>query len=52
MFTTLFSSIIANYLCLLSQGIHVLWTPQDENDVLTEEMLLADYPHLRPHKDD
>ncbi|KAM0840472.1 hypothetical protein ACQ4PT_059649 [Festuca glaucescens] len=33
-------------------GIHVLWTPQEENDVLTEEKLLADYPHLRPHYDD
>ncbi|KAM0919273.1 hypothetical protein ACQ4PT_008215 [Festuca glaucescens] len=33
-------------------GIHVLWTPQEENDILTEEKLLADYPHLRPHKDD
>uniref|UniRef100_A0ACD5WTK5 Uncharacterized protein n=1 Tax=Avena sativa TaxID=4498 RepID=A0ACD5WTK5_AVESA len=34
------------------QGIHVLWTPQEENDILTEEKLLADYPHLRPHSDD
>uniref|UniRef100_A0ACD5WX54 Uncharacterized protein n=1 Tax=Avena sativa TaxID=4498 RepID=A0ACD5WX54_AVESA len=34
------------------RGIHVLWTPQEENDVLTEEKLLADYPHLRPHYDD
>ncbi|CAM0910819.1 unnamed protein product [Alopecurus aequalis] len=34
------------------RGIHVLWTPQEENDVLTEEKLLADYPHLRPHSDD
>ncbi|OEL33905.1 hypothetical protein BAE44_0005074 [Dichanthelium oligosanthes] len=30
------------------QGIQVLWTPQDENDVLSEEKLLEDYPHLKP----
>ncbi|KQJ94900.1 uncharacterized protein LOC100826452 [Brachypodium distachyon] len=33
------------------RGIHVLWTPQEENDVLTEEKLLADYPHLKPCHD-
>ncbi|XP_044956072.1 uncharacterized protein LOC123407095 isoform X1 [Hordeum vulgare subsp. vulgare] len=33
------------------QGVHVLWTPQDENDVLSEEKLLADYPNLKPHND-
>ncbi|KQJ94899.1 uncharacterized protein LOC100826142 [Brachypodium distachyon] len=30
------------------RGIHVLWTPQEKNDVLTEEKFLADYPHLTP----
>ncbi|KAL6857182.1 hypothetical protein ACP4OV_018564 [Aristida adscensionis] len=34
------------------QGIHVLWTPQDENDVLSEAKLLEDYPHLKPLYDD
>ncbi|KXG24299.1 hypothetical protein SORBI_3007G022800 [Sorghum bicolor] len=29
-------------------GIQVLWTPQDENDVLSEEKLLGDYPYLKP----
>ncbi|XP_039817338.1 uncharacterized protein LOC120679750 [Panicum virgatum] len=30
------------------QGIQVLWTPQDEDDVLLEEKLLEDYPYLKP----
>uniref|UniRef100_A0A0D9X3X4 Uncharacterized protein n=1 Tax=Leersia perrieri TaxID=77586 RepID=A0A0D9X3X4_9ORYZ len=30
------------------QGIQVLWTPQEEGDVLSEERLLKDYPHLKP----
>lgn len=30
------------------QGIQVLWTPQDENDVLSEEKLLEDYSYLKP----
>ncbi|KAJ1267009.1 hypothetical protein BS78_07G023900 [Paspalum vaginatum] len=34
------------------QGIQVLWTPQDENDVLSEEKLLEDYPYLKPLCDD
>ncbi|VAI88360.1 unnamed protein product [Triticum turgidum subsp. durum] len=33
------------------RGVHVLWTPQDENDILSEEKLRADYPNLRPHND-
>ncbi|KAK3122604.1 hypothetical protein QOZ80_8AG0615790 [Eleusine coracana subsp. coracana] len=34
------------------QGIQVLWSPQDENDVLSEERLLEDYPYLKPLSDD
>ncbi|KAL6857181.1 hypothetical protein ACP4OV_018563 [Aristida adscensionis] len=34
------------------QGIQILWTPQDENDVLSEAKLLEDYPHLKPLYDD
>ncbi|GJN39804.1 hypothetical protein PR202_gb28946 [Eleusine coracana subsp. coracana] len=34
------------------QGIQVLWTPQDESDVLSEERLLEDYPYLKPLSDD
>ncbi|KAF8760415.1 hypothetical protein HU200_010195 [Digitaria exilis] len=34
------------------QGIQVLWTPQDENDVLLEEKLQEDYPYLKPLCDD
>ncbi|CAL5004391.1 unnamed protein product [Urochloa decumbens] len=34
------------------QGIQVLWTPQDEKDVLSEEKLLEDYPYLEPLCDD
>jgi len=34
------------------QGIQVLWTPQDEDDVLLEEKLLKDYPYLKPLCDD
>ncbi|CAO2169839.1 unnamed protein product [Urochloa humidicola] len=33
-------------------GIHVLWTPQQENDVLSEEELKEDYPYLIPLRDD
>ncbi|XBI13363.1 hypothetical protein VPH35_140103 [Triticum aestivum] len=33
------------------QGVNVLWTPQEENDVLSEERLLADYPNLKPLSD-
>ncbi|XP_002987670.2 uncharacterized protein LOC9651808 [Selaginella moellendorffii] len=29
-------------------AVEVLWTPQDENDALTENELLRDYPLLRP----
>jgi len=29
------------------QAIEVLWTPQDENDTLSERELLRDYPLLR-----
>ncbi|CAO2190008.1 unnamed protein product [Urochloa humidicola] len=34
------------------QGIQVLRTPQDENDVLSEEKLLEDYPYLKALCDD
>ncbi|TVU43589.1 hypothetical protein EJB05_10070 [Eragrostis curvula] len=30
------------------RGIHVLWTPQEENDVLSEEEMREDYPYLKP----
>ena len=40
------------YLCLISrvfmQAVEVLWTPQNENDTLSERELLEDYPLLRP----
>ncbi|OMO96457.1 hypothetical protein COLO4_15279 [Corchorus olitorius] len=29
-------------------AVEVLWTPQDENDTLSEKELLEDYPELRP----
>lgn len=31
-----------------TMAVEVLWTPQDENDTLTERELLEDYPLLRP----
>ncbi|PVH36190.1 hypothetical protein PAHAL_6G017600 [Panicum hallii] len=34
------------------QGIQVLWTPQDEDDVLLAAKLLEDYPYLKPLCDD
>ena len=34
-------------LCSFSQAVEVLWTPQQENDTLTEKELLEDYPNLR-----
>ncbi|XP_037467384.1 uncharacterized protein LOC119339418 [Triticum dicoccoides] len=33
------------------RGVNVLWTPQEENDILSEERLLADYPNLKPLSD-
>lgn len=30
------------------KAVHVLWTPQDENDALFKEELLENYPLLRP----
>ncbi|KAF7104390.1 hypothetical protein CFC21_105292 [Triticum aestivum] len=33
------------------RGVTVLWTPQEENDILSEERLLADYPNLKPLSD-
>lgn len=35
---------------LLFQGVQILWTPQEEDDALSEERLLKDYPYLRPLK--
>ncbi|OMO62273.1 hypothetical protein CCACVL1_22924 [Corchorus capsularis] len=29
-------------------AVEVLWTPQDENDTLSEKELLEDYPEMRP----
>ncbi|KAI3952918.1 hypothetical protein MKX01_028610 [Papaver californicum] len=29
-------------------GVEVMWTPQEENDTLTEHEMLEDYPRLRP----
>ncbi|KAI3954407.1 hypothetical protein MKX01_029677 [Papaver californicum] len=29
-------------------GVEVMWTPQEENDTLTEREMLEDYPRLRP----
>uniref|UniRef100_K3YLU3 Uncharacterized protein n=1 Tax=Setaria italica TaxID=4555 RepID=K3YLU3_SETIT len=34
------------------QGIQVLWTPQEENDIVSEEKLLEDYPYLKALCDD
>ena len=45
-------SMFDSWLGLLFQGIQVLWTPQDEDDVLLEEKLLKDYPYLKPLCDD
>lgn len=33
------------------RGVNVLWTPQEENDVLSEDRLLMDYPNLKPLSD-
>uniref|UniRef100_A0A0D9X3X8 Uncharacterized protein n=1 Tax=Leersia perrieri TaxID=77586 RepID=A0A0D9X3X8_9ORYZ len=30
------------------KGIQIIWTPQHEDDVLSEERLLKDYPYLKP----
>ncbi|KAK3004631.1 hypothetical protein RJ639_019118 [Escallonia herrerae] len=30
------------------QAVEMLWTPQNENDTLSERELLEDYPLLRP----
>uniref|UniRef100_A0A0E0LQQ7 Uncharacterized protein n=1 Tax=Oryza punctata TaxID=4537 RepID=A0A0E0LQQ7_ORYPU len=30
------------------EGVHVLWAPQDEDDILTEERMQTDYPYLKP----
>eukprot|EP00271_Cylindrocystis_brebissonii_P014271 TRINITY_DN3557_c0_g1_i1.p1 TRINITY_DN3557_c0_g1~~TRINITY_DN3557_c0_g1_i1.p1 ORF type:complete len:448 (+),score=46.00 TRINITY_DN3557_c0_g1_i1:293-1636(+) len=30
------------------QAVEILWTPQDENDTLSERELMTDYPQLRP----
>ncbi|EAZ41332.1 hypothetical protein OsJ_25846 [Oryza sativa Japonica Group] len=32
------------------KGVQILWTPQEEDDALSEERLLKDYPYLRPLK--
>lgn len=37
------------FLCL--QAVEVLWTPQNENDTISEQELLEDYPLLRPLQD-
>ncbi|URD76099.1 hypothetical protein MUK42_26012 [Musa troglodytarum] len=34
--------------CSKTLAVEVLWTPQDENDTLSERELLEDYPFLRP----
>lgn len=34
------------FICL--QAVEVLWTPQNENDTLSQRELLEDYPLLRP----
>uniref|UniRef100_A0A0D9X3X7 Uncharacterized protein n=1 Tax=Leersia perrieri TaxID=77586 RepID=A0A0D9X3X7_9ORYZ len=30
------------------EGVHVLWAPQDEDDVLSKERMQKDYPYLKP----
>lgn len=30
------------------RGVRVLWTPQDPDDVLSEERMRKDYPNLKP----
>ncbi|XP_047073723.1 uncharacterized protein LOC124683207 [Lolium rigidum] len=30
------------------RGVRVLWTPQDADDVLSEERMRKDYPNLKP----
>uniref|UniRef100_A0A0E0EH82 Uncharacterized protein n=1 Tax=Oryza meridionalis TaxID=40149 RepID=A0A0E0EH82_9ORYZ len=34
----------------LRLGVQILWTPQEEDDTLSEERLLKDYPYLKPLK--
>lgn len=43
---------IMHVLCSFSQAVEVLWTPQQENDTLTEKELLKDYPQLRGFYDE
>ena len=33
---------------IVMQAVEVLWTPQNENDMLSERELPEDYPLLRP----
>ncbi|BAF22785.1 FLUCTUATING-LIGHT-ACCLIMATION protein 1, chloroplastic [Oryza sativa Japonica Group] len=30
------------------EGIHVLWAPQDKDDILSKERMQKDYPYLKP----
>ena len=40
--------LIADISLIFIQAVEVLWTPQNENDTLSEQELLEDYPLLRP----
>lgn len=43
-----FVDFISKISLIVLQAVEVLWTPQNENDTLTERQLLEDYPLLRP----
>lgn len=43
-----FVNFIPKISLIIMQAVEVLWTPQNENDTLTERQLLEDYPLLRP----
>lgn len=40
--------LIPDISLIIIQAVEVLWTPQNENDTLSERELLEDYPLLRP----
>jgi len=40
-------SLYEPFYCIFWQAVEVLWTPQDENDTLSEGELLRKYPLLR-----
>ena len=39
--------VYVNMVLFDAQAVEVLWTPQDQNDTLSEREILRDYPLLR-----